>query len=289
MEGPLSAQRRRCRAIRRRSLHHPFADLAHRALPTDSFALGRDQTQVTTMMLSPKQARFVEEYLVDLDGKHAAIRAGYSPITAEVQASRLLTNVKVRVSLEAAVQARSKRTDVTADRVVAELARIAFANMRDYWPRPGEVIELDRLDQDRTAAISEITIDEFVDAAGVLHRRTRLKLHDKQAALVSLARHLGTFVDRRGHVSLEERIALMTPEERRARVFELLERGLQFLSPDELEQFKKIENQIEAEYEEAEHEEVEPPQKRRVAGRASADDNHAAWGGGGAPCLSPRP
>jgi phage terminase small subunit len=200
------------------------------------------------------------QYLVDLNGKQAGIRAGYSAKTVEVQASRLLRNAPVRVALEAAMQARSKRTDVTADRVVAELAKIAFANIRDYWPRPGETIDLGRLDQDRTAAVEEITIDEFVDPAGALHRRTRLKLYDKKAALVSLARHLGMFVDRRGHVSLEESIALMTPEERRVRVFELLERELQFLSPDELERFNKTENAIEAEYEEVD---TELPQKKR--------------------------
>jgi len=120
---------------------------------------------------------------------------------------------------------QTKRTEVSADRVVAELARIGFADMRDYWPHAGETVDLHRLDQDRTAAVEEITIDEFVDPAGVVHRRTRLKLHDKPAALVSLARHLGMFVDRHGPVSLEERIAMMTPEERLARVAELLERA----------------------------------------------------------------
>src|SRR5271168_284940 len=73
-------------------------------------------------MLTPKRARFVEEYLVDVNGKAAAIRAGYSPKNAEVQASRLLSYVKVRVALQDAMQARSKRTQVTADRVIAEYA-----------------------------------------------------------------------------------------------------------------------------------------------------------------------
>ena len=84
------------------------------------------------------------------------------------------------------MQARSKRTTVTTDRVLTEFARLAFANMRDFWPRRGETIDLSRLDQDRTAAIAEITIDEAMDTAGVLHRRTRLKLHDKKGALDSL-------------------------------------------------------------------------------------------------------
>ena len=181
-------------------------------------------------MLTPKQARFVEEYLVDLNGKQAAIRAGYTSKTAEVQASRLLRHVTVQAALQAAMQARSKRTTVTADRVVAELAKIAFANMRDYWPRPGETINLEWLDHDQTAAIAEITIDEVVDAAGVLHRRTRLKLHDKKGALDSLARHLGMFVDRHAaEGSIEYRVMRMTPEERLARARELLEHGRQFL------------------------------------------------------------
>ena len=57
--------------------------------------------------------------------------------------------------------------------------------MRDYWPTRGETIDLSRLDQDRTAAIEAITIDEVVDPAGILRRRTRLKLHDKKGALDS--------------------------------------------------------------------------------------------------------
>ena len=118
------------------------------------------------MMLTLKQARFLEEHLVNLNGKAAAIRAGYSQRTAEVQASQLLRNSKIRVALEDAMQARSKRTQVTADRVIAEYARLAFANMRDYWPKKGETIDLQRLDQDRTAAVKEIIIDEFVDQAG---------------------------------------------------------------------------------------------------------------------------
>jgi phage terminase small subunit len=190
------------------------------------------------MPLTLKQSRFVEEYLVDLNGKQAAIRAGYRSATAEAQASRLLRHVGVRVALENAMKARSERTEVTADRVLKELAKIAFSNMRDYWPREGSTLDRLRLDEDRTAAIKEITIDEMVDRAGVLHRRTHLKLHDKLGALTSLARHLGLFTDR--HVlesSIEYRVKHMTSEERQALVTEILEEGerlLTMLTPEEL-------------------------------------------------------
>jgi phage terminase small subunit len=181
-------------------------------------------------MLTAKQTLFVEEYLIDLNGKQAAVRAGYSAKSAEVQASRLLRNTAVQAALGEAMQARSQRTKVTADRVVAELAKLAFADMRDYWPRPGETIDLHRLDEDRTAAVEEISISETVDPAGVLHRRTRLKLHDKKGALDSLARHLGMFVDR--HVaeeSFEHRVKNMTSEERLALIDEIMERGKKYL------------------------------------------------------------
>jgi phage terminase small subunit len=145
-------------------------------------------------MLTPKQSRFVEEYLVDLNGKQAAIRAEYSANTAEVQASRLLRIVKIQVALSAAMRARSRTTEVTPDRVLAELAKIGFANMRDYWPKEGETVDLHRLDQELTAALQEITIDETIDPSGVVDRHTRLKLHDKKGALDSLAQYLGMFV-----------------------------------------------------------------------------------------------
>ena len=145
-------------------------------------------------MLTSKQSRFVAEYLIDLNGKQAAIRAGYSAKTAEVQASQLLRIAKIQVALSAAIRARSWNTEVTADRVVAELAKIGFANMRDYWPKEGETVDLHRLHQDLTAAVQEITIDETVDPLGVVYRHTRLKLHDKKGALDSLAQYVGMFV-----------------------------------------------------------------------------------------------
>jgi Terminase small subunit len=76
------------------------------------------------LALTPKQARFVEEYQVDLNGTQAALRAGYSHKTADQQASRLLTNVKVQEALQAAITARSQRTEIKADWVIGELAKI---------------------------------------------------------------------------------------------------------------------------------------------------------------------
>src|SRR5262249_13225458 len=71
--------------------------------------------------LNPHQARFVEEYVVDLCGKQAAIRAGYSAKAAEVQAARMLRTVKVQRAVHAALEARSTRTELTQDYVIERL------------------------------------------------------------------------------------------------------------------------------------------------------------------------
>src|SRR5215213_1985099 len=82
--------------------------------------------------LTARQARFVEEYLVDLNATQAAIRAGYSARTANEQASRLLANVSVAAAISEALAARAERTQITADQVVEELAAIGFAKLGDY-------------------------------------------------------------------------------------------------------------------------------------------------------------
>ena len=81
--------------------------------------------------LTAKQQRFVEEYLIDLNGKQAAIRAGYSRKTAEVQGSRLLSIAKVAAAIAAAQDARSERTEITADMVLQHWWAIAKANAND--------------------------------------------------------------------------------------------------------------------------------------------------------------
>ncbi|MGY2438571.1 terminase small subunit [Pseudomonas sp. SDO52101_S400] len=76
------------------------------------------------MALTPKQQRFVDEYLIDLNATQAAIRAGYSKKTADQQASRLLTNVKVRAELSRSMSAREERTAITQDYVLFGIVEV---------------------------------------------------------------------------------------------------------------------------------------------------------------------
>lgn len=81
--------------------------------------------------MTPKQAAFVREYLVDLNATQAAIRASYSAKTAEQQGSRLLGNVEVAAAIAAAQRERSERTEITADRVLREAWALLTADPRE--------------------------------------------------------------------------------------------------------------------------------------------------------------
>ena len=137
--------------------------------------------------LTPRQQRFVQEYVVDLNATQAAIRAGYSAKGARVRGAELLANRNLRDALEAATEQRGLRTELEADEVVRRLAIVAFANVSDFitWTdgevrlRPSEDI-----DKAKLVAVHSITRGPH----GV-----SIRLHDKLRALELLAKHLGMF------------------------------------------------------------------------------------------------
>lgn len=146
--------------------------------------------------------RFAREYVIDLNGEKAAIRAGYNVRSAAAQASRLLKKVKVREAI-ARIQARhADKLELKAENVLAELARIGFANMRDYvrTDANGDVfIDLSDLTREQAAAIQEITVEEYTDGKGPQARTvksTKFKLADKRGALDSISKHLGFVKER---------------------------------------------------------------------------------------------
>ena len=156
--------------------------------------------------LTPKRRRFVDEYLVDLNATQAAIRAGYSPKTARSAGSRLLTNVNIKPVIQAAMDARAKRLEISADNVLKELARIGFADIRDLVAWDEEHVRFrpsGQLTDDQAAAISEVLAEtkRFTDNQGNTETTIKLKLktHDKLAALRDIGRHLKLFTDQVEH------------------------------------------------------------------------------------------
>lgn len=143
--------------------------------------------------LTKRQAQFIEEYLIDLNQTQAAIRAGYSKKTAAEQASRLLTDVKIQALIAERMKEREKRTEITQDKVIAELAKIAFSDQRKVmsWGAAGVVLkESDGLSEDDAAIVSEVSETRTATGGSL-----KLKTHDKVKALELLGRHLGIFAD----------------------------------------------------------------------------------------------
>lgn len=141
--------------------------------------------------LTDNQKRFCEEYLIDLNGKQAAIRAGYSEKTAENQASRLLSNAKVSAFIQTLKIKRSDRTEITADMVIQELAKVGFANLQDYIKAGFTIEDIQQLQRDHASAIESIKVKKT--HGEYPSTEISFKLHDKISALEKLGRHLGVF------------------------------------------------------------------------------------------------
>lgn len=160
--------------------------------------------------LSPRQDRFVAEYLIDLNATQAAIRAGYSKKTAQEQGSRLLSNAMVAEAIQRRQSRIAAKLEITQESVVAELAKIAFADIRKAvrWGRspidatsenaspnglgiyPVELVPSEEIDDATAAAVSEVSLTQ----TGV-----KIKMHDKKSALVDLGKHLGMFKEQVEH------------------------------------------------------------------------------------------
>lgn len=140
--------------------------------------------------MNERQRRFAAEYLVDLNAKAAARRAGYRGKNCGQTAVRLLRHKEVAATIAAAEAERGAQRRVTADRVLDEYARIAFADLRafiDWGPRHVKLRDNRKLTEWEAGAIATVEPPRGNGKSG------RLKLYDKQAALEALARHTGLF------------------------------------------------------------------------------------------------
>lgn len=154
--------------------------------------------------MTPKQEAFVREYLIDLNATQAAIRAGYSEKTAMEQGYQLLQNTSVAAAIKAGQEALAEKAQVTKEQIVAEFIRMGFYDPASIAGQPMSGPEdIPNLPEDVRRSI----VGWGWDRAG----NFTLKLADKNAALVSLGRHLGMFTDKldvKGDMSIT-----VTPED----------------------------------------------------------------------------
>ncbi|MFA5945115.1 MAG: terminase small subunit [Candidatus Thermoplasmatota archaeon] len=152
--------------------------------------------------LTPKQARFVAEYLKDLNATQALIRSGYSRKTAESAASRLLRNVKVAAAVSAGAKRQAAKLEVTGDQVKARLALLGFQDIRTIFDKDGNLRGIHELTAEESAIIGgvEVIIKNAKAGDGVTGTIHKVKVVDPVKPLEMLAKHFGLFVEKTEHV-----------------------------------------------------------------------------------------
>lgn len=140
-----------------------------------------------------KQDLFVKEYLKDLNGTQAYIRAGYKvkdENSAAVMANRLLRNVKIQEKIQVAMKEREKRTEITQDRVLNEIANLAFTDRTGIVNLKNNSLiikNFDELSPEQKACISGVKETKF----GI-----EVTFYNKEKALEMLGKHLGMFTEK---------------------------------------------------------------------------------------------
>jgi phage terminase small subunit len=159
--------------------------------------------------LEDRRWRFCQELLIDDNAAQAAIRAGYSEKTAKQQACRLLTNADVRRAVADLRAARAQRLETTADRVLQELAMVAFADIGQVMDFTGADVKLrpaNAIQEQARRALASMKVKRYVEGHGDDARDVEViefKFWDKVTALLKLGQHLGLFTTKVEHGGMD--------------------------------------------------------------------------------------
>jgi phage terminase small subunit len=156
------------------------------------------------MALTPKQTRFVAEYLANgLNATKAAISAGYSAKTAESQGSRLLSNVKVAAELGKKAEKALDKLDFSVERVMKEVARLAFFDPANLFEADGSLKSIKDIDEDTRSVIAGLEVTELFGGDGEQKHAygllKKVKISDRRAALDMLMRYHSLYKDKVEH------------------------------------------------------------------------------------------
>lgn len=146
----------------------------------------------------PRWIRFVDEYLIDLNATKAYIRSGYkvSESVARRNGARLLTNAVIAALIEEEQKKRAARTHIEQDRVLLEIARLAFNDPRKAFSSDGALLPVHQWPDEVAAAISSVEVDEKQGDDGLAVRVSKVKFWDKGRQLELAGKHLGLFLER---------------------------------------------------------------------------------------------
>jgi len=214
--------------------------------------------------LSDKQQLFCEEYIIDLNGTKAAIRAGYAESTAAAAASKFLNdNIDVRRYIAHLKKERAKRLEVSADRIVEELARIAYADHRTFYDKDGFPISLELLTDDQQAAVKNIKWRYWnekydgkpQDPEKIQRVVDHYYFYDRVDALKMLGHHLGMSLDKPSE-------KVQGPEKQEQEItFEMLLRKLNAKQLEIMTEIMKAAAQTEKKFSEVHPQEFQEPQE----------------------------
>lgn len=178
------------------------------------------------MALNEKQARFCEEYIIDLNATKAAIRAGYSKKTAYSIGQENLKKPEIQEFLTQLRKTVSDKNGDLAQKVINELVKVGFSNVQDYITDGNIIEDLSQIDKTQAAAVSSIkkSVTTFgTEENGGTKEVVEFKLWDKISALEKLGRHLGIF-----EADNKQRPPIPVPVEKpysRAELIELLKQA----------------------------------------------------------------
>jgi len=167
-----------------------------------------DSDELIDSVLNDRQVRFCQEYVIDLNASAAYERAGYenkSNNVVRAASSRLLADVNVQKLITRLKNDRFIRSQIDADKVLAQVHRLAFADIRDLYDASGDLIPIPELPDDLAAAIQSVKVsDRKVPGSGtgedaLYEKITEYKLVDKRATNEMLLKHLGELSDKVDH------------------------------------------------------------------------------------------
>lgn len=194
--------------------------------------------------LTDREQLFVAEYLIDFNGTKSAIRAGYSPNSAAVTASQLLRKPNIKAEMDRQYSKIYDSLSTRARRVIEELVRISFSDVRELFDEKGNLLPIPDLPDSIAPAISSVEVVKRYSDEETSEYVTKIRLWDKTKALQMLGKHLGILRDIVEHtgkdggpIKLEETVTIdpdsLSPEARevlwkevqKARAGKLLEPG----------------------------------------------------------------
>jgi len=190
--------------------------------------------QLPHMRFTPKQRLFIEAYLVHKNATKAAIAAGFSERSANNQGTRLMANDAIRAEIEARLAATFDRYAVTSDRIVRELALIAFGNIGDFILVQDDgslAVDFGTAAREQLASLKSVEIDErTIESAAPGVRRIKISMSDKRQALMDLAKLRRMLpADRLAHSGSIEHVV---PEEHKI--------DIESMAPQEREQLREL-------------------------------------------------